>query len=202
MIIYGASGHAKVIIDCLKARGHSVNGIFDDNPKVKRLLNQDVLHHYKPDLYPGEELIIAIGNNQIRKRLADKISNFHPPPPVLYHPSTTIAGDVKMGKGTVVLHNAVIQSSTSIGRYAIINTGATVDHDCLLEDFVHIAPNTTLCGIVSVGEGTLVGAGSVVIPTIKIGKWCVIGAGSVIIEDVPDYSMVVGNPGKVIKKLS
>jgi len=202
MIIYGASGHAKVIIDCLKVRGQSVNAIFDDNPKVKRLLNLDVLHNYGSDLYPGEELIIAIGNNQIRKRLADKISNSHPPPPALYHTSTIIAENVKMGKGTVVLHNAVIQSSTSIGSYTIINTGATVDHDCVLGDFVHIAPNATLCGGVSVGEGTLIGAGSVAIPTVKIGKWCVIGAGSVVIKDVPDYTLVVGNPGKVVKKLS
>ena len=202
MIIYGASGHAKVIIDCLMAQGQSINVIFDDNPKVKKLLNLDVRHDYGSDLFPGEALIIAIGNNTIRKNLADEISNSNPPPTALCDPSTIISENVNIGDGSVVLHNAVIQSSTSIGKYVIINTGATVDHDCLLGDYVHVAPNTTLCGGVSIGEGTLVGAGSVVIPTINIGKWCVIGAGSVIIEDVPDYSLVVGNPGKVIKKLS
>ena len=202
MIIYGASGHAKVIIDCLKAREQSVNAIFDDNPEVKKILDLDVRHDYSADLFPGEELIIAIGNNRIRRNLADKISRSNPPPAFLSDPSTIISKNVNIGHGTVVLHNAVIQSSTSVGKYVIVNTGATVDHDCILGDFVHIAPNATLCGIVSVGEGTLVGAGAVIIPTIKIGKWCVIGAGSVIIEDVPDYSLVVGNPGKIIKKLS
>ena len=201
MIIYGASGHAKVILDCLKAQGVTVKAIFDDNPKVRKLLELDVHHNYSSELYPDEELIIAIGNNQIRKKIADKISIFNPPPLALCDPSTTISNNVHIGKGSVILHQAVIQSSTSTGKYVILNTGATVDHDCMLGDFVHIAPNTTLCGGVSVGEGTLVGAGSVVIPNIKIGKWSVIGAGSVIIEDVPDYSLVVGNPGKVIRKL-
>ena len=74
-----------------------------------------------------------------------------------------------------------------------------MDHDCSLEDFVHICPHATLCGNVSVGEGTQIGAGATVIQGIKIGKWCMIGAGAVIIEDVPDYSVVVGVPGKVIK---
>lgn len=81
----------------------------------------------------------------------------------------------------------------------IVNTGASVDHDCKIDDFVHISPRATLCGNVIVGEGTQVGAASVIIPGIKIGKWCTIGAGTVIIRDVPDYAVVVGNPGKVIK---
>ena len=94
-----------------------------------------------------------------------------------------------------------INSSTIIGAHCIINTNSSVDHDCVLEHYVHISPNATLCGSVFVGEGTHIGAGSVLIPGVKIGKWCTIGAGSVIIKDVPDYSTVVGNPGKIIKQL-
>ena len=202
MLIYGASGHAKVILDCLIESDEPVRAIFDDNPMIKKLLDQDVIHNYRSDLFPGENLLIAIGDNKIRKTLADKISIAHPPPSAIINHSAVISEDVQLGLGTVVLHNATIQSSTKSGNYVIINTGSTVDHDCLLGDFVHIAPNSTLCGGVTVGEGTLIGAGSVVIPTISIGKWCVIGAGSVVINDVPDHSLVVGNPGKVVKNLS
>jgi sugar O-acyltransferase (sialic acid O-acetyltransferase NeuD family) len=200
MLIYGASGHAKVIIDCLQSNDQQVKAIFDDNPTVKKLLDYEVEHHYAPGLYPGELLIIAIGNNQIRKKIAEKVADSNPPPKALCHTTSIISGNVQMGKGVVVLHNSVIQSSTQLGNHVIVNTGATVDHDCKLADFVHIAPNATLCGGVSVGEGTLIGAGSVVIPTVKIGAWSVIGAGAVVKEDIPDYSMVVGNPGRIVKR--
>ena len=202
MIIYGASGHAKVIIDCLQSQNIDIKAIFDDNPNVKKLLNYEVIHPYDPGLFPGADMIVAIGNNKIRKRIVEKLSRSYRTPAALLHPTAIISDHVKIGGGSVILNGSVVQSSSKIGKFVIINTAATVDHDCVLGDYVHVAPNTTLCGGVSVGEGTLVGAGSVVIPTLKIGKWCVIGAGSVIIEDVPDYSMVVGNPGKIIKKLS
>ena len=201
MLIYGASGHAKVIMDCLKSRGEAIKSVFDDNPLIKKFLGFKVVHSYDPDLFPGIHLVIAIGNNRIRKKIASLVLPSNPPPSALSHPSAILSENIKLGNGTVILHNAVVQTGTQIGNYVIINTGATVDHDCTLDGFVHVAPNATLCGGITVGEGTLIGAGSVVIPNIKIGKWCVIGAGAVVVKDVPDYSMVLGNPGKVVKKL-
>jgi acetyltransferase EpsM len=97
------------------------------------------------------------------------------------------------------LHGAVIQSSSQIGKHVIVNSSSLIDHDCVVGDYAHVAPKTALCGLVSVGEGTLIGVGTVVIPGIKIGKWCVIGAGSVVVKDIPDYAVAVGNPAKVIK---
>ena len=81
----------------------------------------------------------------------------------------------------------------------IINTKASIDHDCIIEDFVHISPGAILCGNVQVGELSWIGAGSVIIQGIKIGKNVIIGAGTVVIHDVPDNVTIVGNPGKIIK---
>ena len=99
------------------------------------------------------------------------------------------------------MQGAIIQSCASIGKHCIINTGASVDHDCKIEDFVHVSPHATLCGDVNVGEGTWIGAGATIIQGKKIGKWSVIGAGSVVVNDIPDNVLAFGNPCKVIKYL-
>ena len=82
----------------------------------------------------------------------------------------------------------------------IINTGAQVDHDCAIANFVHIAPGATLCGNVAVGEGALIGAGAVILPGKRIGDWAIVGAGAVVTRDVPNFAVVAGNPAKVIKQ--
>jgi acetyltransferase EpsM len=98
-----------------------------------------------------------------------------------------------------VFHNSVIQAGAAIGSHCIINTSASIDHDCVLADFVHVSPNATISGNVTVGEGTHIGAGATIIQGVTIGKWCTIGAGAVVIRDVPDNATVVGVPGKIIK---
>lgn len=196
MYLIGASGHAKVIMDCLLDAGITIKGLFDQNPEVKRLKGYAVTGDYTTS-NKEEPLIISIGANAVRQKIAGNFKEriFGK----VVHPSALVASDVTIGEGSVVFHGAVIQSSTTIGKHVIVNTSASIDHDCVIGDFAHIAPQVALCGIVTVGEGTLVGAGSVVIPGIKIGKWCVIGAGSAVFRDVPDYGMVVGNPARLIK---
>jgi len=176
MYLFGASGHAKVIIDSLKASGKQISGLFDDNPELKDLLGYKVFGPFDEIRLGDDELIISIGLNHIRKKIVEKL-----PKNIRYgnaiHPSSIISEYASLGEGTVVMQGAVIQSSVSIGKHCIINTAASVDHDCIIEDFVHISPNATLCGAVSVGEGSQVGAGAVVIPGIKIGKWSLVAAG-------------------------
>jgi sugar O-acyltransferase (sialic acid O-acetyltransferase NeuD family) len=196
MLLYGASGHAKVIIDCLQASQISISGIFDDNPDIQQLLGLPVLGTYQTQYLPNEQLIIAVGNNQIRRKITDLVQHTYGR---VIQPSAIISAYAKMGAGTVVFHNAVIQASASVGQHCIINTTASVDHDCVLEDFVHISPNATLSGNVTVGEGTHIGAGATVISGICIGKWCIIGAGAVVTKDIPDYSTAVGVPARIIK---
>lgn len=201
MYLLGASGHAKVIIDSLKASGKKISGLFDDNPEVKVLLGYNVFGPFDPIRLGDEELIISVGLNHIRKKIVENL-----PGNIRYgnaiHPSAIISEHASLGEGTVVMQGAVIQSSVSIGKHCIINTTASVDHDCLLEDYVHISPNATLCGAVSVGEGSQVGAGAVVIPGIKIGKWSLVAAGAVVMKDVPDNVLVLGNPARVVKRIN
>ena len=198
MYLYGASGHAKVIIDILKSQGVSIDGFIDDNIEINELMGYTVFHN-RMDVSP---LIISIGNNAIRKKIAESIeNNIDVDFGFAVHTSSSISENATVGIGTVVMQGAIIQSCASIGKHCIINTGATVDHDCEIEDYVHISPNTTLCGDVHVGEGTQIGAGSVVIPGVRIGKWSLIAAGSVVTKDIPDYVLAAGNRCRVIKSL-
>ncbi|MCD6063863.1 MAG: acetyltransferase [Flavipsychrobacter sp.] len=197
MIVFGASGHGKVIIELLEINDISDITVWDDADKPD-IWNYPV---EKPSLdQPGSDtsMVIAIGNNSTRKAVANKyaqqVSFFTP-----VHPAAVISHRVTIGKGTVVMAGVTINTDTTIGEHCIINTSASIDHDCRLDDFVHISPNATLCGDVTVGEGTHIGAGSVVIQGIRIGRWTTIGAGTVVIKDVPDFATVVGNPGRIIK---
>ncbi len=198
MLLYGASGHAKVIIDCLSSKDKEINGIFDDNTDLVSLNGYDVYNGYDENLNPEDELIIAIGENIIRKRIAQKVIHKFGK---ASHVSSVISPSSEIGPGTVIMHNAVVQPGARIGKHCIINTSSSVDHDCRIEDFVHISPKVTLCGGVQIGEGVHIGAGATVIPNVSIGKWCVVGAGAVITQNLPDYSLVVGVPGKVIRKI-
>lgn len=193
MYLYGASGHAKVIIDIIKSMGMSVDGVFDDNKAVNNLNEFQVSHHWS-----GEApIIISIGKNTIRKMIAERLKcQFSK----AIHKSVIMSPSVTIDEGTVVMAGAIINAEANIGKHCIINTGASIDHECVIDDYAHISPHATLCGNVSVGEGSWVGAGTVIIPGIKVGKWCVIGAGSVVIRDIPDNAVVAGVPAKEIKQ--
>lgn len=195
MYLYGASGHSKVIIEIAELLSKPIEGLIDDNPTIHQIFDYPVFHEIPSNL---NELFISIGNNRIRKHIHQRyIQLFFP---TLIHPSVNISSRITIKEGCVVMAGASINSSVFIGNQAIINTNASIDHDCSIEDYVHISPNVALAGNVTVGEGTHIGIGSCVIPGIKIGKWCTIGAGAVIIRDIPDYSTVVGNPGRIRKQ--
>ncbi len=196
ILLYGASGHSKVLISIAESENMLIEGIFDDFSTHSHLGGYPIIGNYSDELLLELPLVIAIGDNNIRKKIAfSALHEFTQ----LIHKSTVIDETVRVGKGSVVIHNSIIQRDAIVGDHCIINSNSSIDHDCNLGDFVHISPSATLCGNVKVGDGTHIGAGATVIPNIKIGKWCVIGAGAVITKDIPDFSFVVGIPGKVIK---
>ena len=196
MNIYGASGHGKVIIDIVKSVNGNITSVYDDNKDISHVYGYPVTHVLNDEiLHRGT--ILAIGNNAIRKSVAEKFEGDFSN--AIIHRSAIISPSVEIGIGTAVMANASVNADVTIGSHCIINTGAVVEHDCNLSDYVHISPNSALAGNVEVGEGTHIGIGAVVIPGIKIGAWVKIGAGAVIINDIPDFAVVVGNPGKIIK---
>lgn len=194
MILFGASGHSKVVLDILISNDIKVDMIIDDHPLVNELYGVVVEKNHPVDL--SHRAIISIGNNSVRKKISENYSFQYVN---AFHSTSYISKFAKIGKGTVVMANVSINPGAEIGEHCIINTGAVIEHDCFLEDFVHISPNASLAGNVTVGEGAHIGIGAAVIQGVKIGKWATIGAGTVVIKDVPDFATIVGNPGKVIK---
>lgn len=194
--LYGASGHGKVIIDILESQGITIASILDDNPDITDLLHYPIKRPVISVDNAYTNLIFSIGNNKIRKVLAAKINCVFAK---AIHPSAIISSHAQVNDGTVVMAGVLINPDTIVGKHCIINTGAVIEHDCTIDDFVHISPNASLAGNVHVKEGAHVGIGASIIQGVKIGKWATIGAGSVIVKDVPDYAVVVGNPGKIIK---
>jgi sugar O-acyltransferase (sialic acid O-acetyltransferase NeuD family) len=192
MYLFGASGHAKVIMDILTASGQKVDALIDDNEKVNELNGYKVLH----GVTDASPIIVSIGVNAIRKKVVEKLTGEFG---TAIHPSAIVSPSAKIGEGTVVMAGAIINADAVIGKHCIINTGASVDHECVIGDYCHIAPHATLCGQVHVGEGSMVGVGACVIPCKNIGSWCTIGAGAAVVKDIPDGATAVGVPAQVIK---
>ncbi|MFV8224361.1 acetyltransferase [Christiangramia aquimixticola] len=197
MIIYGASGHAKVIIDIIESTSHhAIDMILDDNPEIHSIMGKPVKHSM-PEKGDDFSFVIAVGNNVVRKEIVDR-NNFQYSE-ALVHNKAIVNRNVVIGEGSVVMAGAVINPSSKVGSHAIINTNAIIDHDVKVADFCHISPGAVITGNVKIAEGTQIGAGASILPGVNIGKWCTIGAGSVILKDIPDYAVVVGNPGRIIK---
>ncbi len=207
IIIFGASGHAKVVIDVVEKQGAArIEFLADDNVE----LHGQEFYGYRVmggrrELQArlscaGMECLIAIGNNRIRAELTSWIEahGFRLATPSI-HPSAQLARGTTIAAGSVLMAGTVLNADTAIGRNVIVNTGATIDHDCRIDDNVHIAPGATLCGNIAVGSGSFVGAGAVIHPNITLGSNVVVGAGATVLRDVPDGKTVVGTPARILR---
>lgn len=205
IILVGDSGHAKVITDCV----HSIKGFKVvaklDNKYIEEqfadgIINgplailQDVMIEY------SAKIIIAIGNNKVRKNLFENFNIADSDFISIVHENAIISDSAVIGNGSVVMPGVVINADARIGNHVILNTNSIIEHDCIVGDFGHISPGSILTGGVSVGEGSHIGAGSTIIPLKSVGNWSVIGAGSVVVSDIEDRVTAVGVPAKVIKR--
>ncbi|MGG0154037.1 acetyltransferase [Bacillus mycoides] len=199
LLIIGASGHGKVIADiALKMNKWQSIAFLDDNESVKSSVGIEVIGK-STDVFnyiEDYDLFVGIGNNVIREKIQGKLEAEGASLPTLIHPSIIIGEQVELGAGTVVMAGAVINCCTTIGKGCIINTGSTIDHDNLIEDYVHISPGVHLAGTIKVGRGTWLGIGSVVSNNINITGGCRIGAGTVVVKDITELGTYVGVPSR------
>lgn len=207
LVVFGAGGHAKVVIDVLRASGHCVVAIFDDNPaSYQQIFHGCRVEGASSDLRSFAQkndishFFVAIGNNAVRWKLAQQWTKQGLKALTAIHPSAIIADSVQIGAGTVVMAGVCINVDAIIGDQVIINTRASIDHDCRIASAVHIAPAVALCGGVSVGERTLIGVGASVIPCIEIGRDVVIGAGAAVICSILNEQTAVGVPARCFSR--
>jgi sugar O-acyltransferase (sialic acid O-acetyltransferase NeuD family) len=197
MQLFGASGHCKVIIDIiLESKAFQIESIVDHHPKFNTIFDIPVLDFKAVESFEDKQFIVSIGDNKSRKNVVETIQAVYL---TAVHPTAIVSRFSTISEGSVVMAGAIINAGSKIGKHCIINTGAIIEHECVMEDYVHVSPNASMAGNVTVGEGSHIGIGAVIIQGITIGKWVVVGAGAVIINDVPDYAVVVGIPGKIIK---
>jgi UDP-perosamine 4-acetyltransferase len=204
VVIVGSGGHAKVVIELIRAEGKyqiagctglEENGfVLGDVPIVG---NDNVL----PTLLSKGigRAFIAIGDNRLRMRLTTQLSEMGFEIINAISADSVVSPSAMLGRGIAIMAGAIINSGTRIENGAIINTNASVDHDCRVGAGVHVGPGSTLGGNVELGEEAFLGAGATVIPGIRVGRSAIVGAGSVVIRNVPDEVTVAGVPARLIQ---
>jgi len=208
VIIIGAGGHGKVVLDTLLKGDQKVSGFLDDDKDKQNINIHDVrvlgvlsdIDKFAEQLPMG--MFVAIGDNFQRKKVFLKLKELGFTLIKAISPQSYVFDKNKIGEGTLVMPEAAVNIDAEVGENCIINTGAVIEHDCKIGDHSHIASLACLAGGVIVGEEAFIGSGAVILPKIKIGRGAVVGAGAVVLEDVPEYSVVVGNPAKIIKSKS
>jgi len=200
--IIGYSGHAYVIIDILLSGGRLVTAYCDqeekaDNPYHLQYLGKETEVIKKLKKF---DFFACVGHNGIREKIHLQMSEHLGSPINAIHPSAVVSMSVKMGEGVMIAANATVNPMTQLGKGVICNTSSSIDHECVIGDFAHIAPGAVLCGNVKIGKGTFVGANAVIRQGIIVGSNVMIGAGTVVVKDIPDNTTVIGNPQRVLVK--
>lgn len=209
IIIIGAGGHARSVIDIVKENDEfelegcidnmypnlkSINGmpeipVIGNDNNIEEFFKRGIKHFF-----------VAIGDNSLRNKLFDKMINMGYEPVNIISNTARISKKSYIGNGVCIMHGAVINVNSKIEDNVIINTNSSIDHDCLIEKGVHIAPGASISGYVNIGEGTLIGTGTSIIDKISIGKWSVIGGGSVVVNDIESNVVAYGVPARIVNK--
>jgi sugar O-acyltransferase (sialic acid O-acetyltransferase NeuD family) len=208
VIIWGAAGHAKIVCNILRLTGLEVAGFIDDLDPSQRgdsfygatVLGDASELNALLDL-GFRQAIVGFGDNIRRLAAAKVLDSLGFKLISAIHPSATLASDLSIGNGSVFVAGCVVNTSTLIGRCVILNTNATLDHDCIVEDGVHVGPGANIAGHVKIGRGATIGIGATVLDHICIGAGSIIGAGAVVLHDVPENVVAVGVPARVIRQI-
>jgi sugar O-acyltransferase (sialic acid O-acetyltransferase NeuD family) len=201
LVIWGAGGHGKVVLDVARSTQRFERIVFVDDNREKSgpgfcdcpmMGGPEELHRF-----PGSAFVIAIGENRTRARCFSRALARGLLPATLVHLTAIVSPSARIEPATVVMPGAIINAGATIGENCIINTGAIVEHDCQVADHVHISPRVALGGGVTVGSYAHIGIGAVVLPGAAIGDECVVGAGAVVLKEAPARCTVVGVPARL-----
>ena len=205
VLIVGAGGHGKVVLDILRTAGeHNPIGFVDADTSLAGTSMGGL-----PVFGPANQLprlakkvksaIIAIGDNRTRRSYAQMLIEHGFDLITAIHPRASVSTSAMIGKNVVIAAGAIVCADARIGDSVIVNTAAVVDHECEIGCAAHICPTVVLAGRVRVGEGAFIGIGAKVIPCIAIGEHAIVGAGAVVIRDIPPHSTAVGVPARCVK---
>jgi len=198
LLVIGAGGHAKVVVDAARTAGIEVVGIVARDPHPATLLGIPV--HSDAEGIEADTFIVAVGDNATRAReFGDAIERGLLPASVI-HPAAVLSESVEVGAGSFIAAGVIVNADAVIGENAILNTGCTVDHDCVIGDHAHVAPGVNICGGCTIGDGALLGVGSCVAPGGAVGEWSTIGAGAAVLGVTDARTVCVGVPARVIRR--
>lgn len=204
--VIGSGGHASVVIDTIEAAGeHKIRYIVGKDCPQKRFFRYPAITD--DEFFAAFQLhgivgvVIAVGENQARIRLAKKVTDAGLELPIIVHPRAYVSSGASIGAGTVVCAGAVVQPGARVLSLCILNTCSSVDHDCEVGEAVHLSPGARLAGECTIGAQAWLGMGSVCCPGATVGARAIIGAGAVVIGDIPAECTAVGAPAKLISPL-
>jgi len=207
IILIGGGGHCKSCIDVIEREDkYQIKGIIDLPSELGKTIlgyeiignDSEIINYIKA----GYNFLITIGymgDSMLREGLFDLVNNNHGNLPVIISPNAYVSNHAKVRKGTIIMHNAIVNADASIGQNCIINSKALIEHDCVIKNQTHISTNAILNGEVMIGENCLIGSSSIIRNNVNITSKTIIGAGSVVVKDVIEGGIYIGNPAKKIK---
>jgi len=211
VVIWGARGHALVLVDLLVSAGLRPIAFFDNDPRSKSPVGGVPIYHGDRGYASwtrqkkGRRRIacaVAIGGGRgdDRLRILRRLAADGLHPATLVHPAAVVASSAEIGLGCQILAGAIVGPASTLGMAVIVNTAASVDHECNLAEGVHVGPGAVLAGCVRVGARAFIGAGAVVLPRISIGSDAIVGAGAIVRAHVRARSVVAGNPARPLRR--
>lgn len=208
IVVIGSSGHAKVIIDIVQQEGkYNIAGVLDQMRVVGEQTlgypilgkDEDLPELVKPHAIKGA--IVAIGDNFLRSKVATRIKKLCPKLMFVsaIHPKASIATNVSIGEGTVVMAGGAINSCSSVGRFCILNTNCVLEHDSVMEDFASLAPGAITGGNCRIGQYSAISIGAVLVDRVHVGEQTIVGAGSLVMKPIDSFVIAYGTPAKAIR---
>ena len=209
IVIWGATGQAMVLEELLSSTSATIEVFFENDTNVNSPIEGVPIYYQEAgfnqwlsSIENSSEFyyLVAIGGNNgnARYKIGEKLKDAGLRPYTAIHQTAFVAKNAILGEGVQILANSNVCARVKVGKYSIINTAASIDHECIIGNNVHIGPGAKLAGSVIVEDNVFIGINATVLPRIRLGKNAVVGAGAVVIRDVSEGSVVVGNPARII----